>query len=140
MAQTAHNKTTAEDIYIGREGTSEDREELLSIYCNDLSSENKEPDEVEETPEDVESDKNSDLSEFESPKKQRPSPAMPLETLLPTNEPVVRRFNMVRPSINDDINPVRTVREPTVRERPAENRESMNSTLGAHSVKKEKIF
>ena len=50
LAQTAHNKTTAEDIYIGREGTSEDRDQLLSIYCDDLSSDIP-PEEAEEAEE-----------------------------------------------------------------------------------------
>ena len=36
-AQTAHSAKTAEDHYIGREGTESDRACLLSMYANDLA-------------------------------------------------------------------------------------------------------
>ena len=72
LAQTAHNKTTAEDIYIGREGTSEDRDQLLSIYCDDLSSDNPDPEEAEEAVDDKESDVSN---------------VTPINTVTPTEQP-----------------------------------------------------
>ena len=116
LAQTAHNKTTAEDIYIGREGTSEDRDQLLSIYCDDLSSDNPEPEEAEEAEEAVD-DKESDVSDFEEPEEQHPiDPQTPMETPICSNEPIVRRFNAIRPSVN--VTPINTV---TPTEQPAAN-------------------
>ena len=50
LAQTAHGAKTEEDVYIGREGSEEDRNELLLIYNKDLP----------EDPESIENDKEAE--------------------------------------------------------------------------------
>ena len=134
LAQTAHNKTTAEDIYIGREGTSEDRDQLLSIYCDDLSSDIP-PEEAEEAEVD---DKESDVeSDFEAPEEPHPiDPQTPMETPI-CSEPIVRRFNAIRPSVNlTPINPVTPTEQPAAnvtREQTVTADARRRSTIGQSS-------
>ena len=137
LAQTAHNKTTAEDIYIGREGTSEDRDQLLSIYCDDLSSDIP-PEEAEEAEEAEVDDKESDVeSDFEAPEEPHPiDPQTPMETPI-CSEPIVRRFNAIRPSVNlTPINPVTPTEQPAAnvtREQTVTADARRRSTIGQSS-------
>ena len=140
LAQTAHNMTTAEDIYIGRGGTSQGRDQLLVVnilgrFCHQRTK--------------------SRWSQWSRRIRQRLwciwlwaaeeqypiDPQTLLETpLLSSNEPIVRQFNVIRPSV-DIVTPMNTVRERpaanateehpavnTVTANAVQNRESLNST------------
>ena len=140
LAQTAHNEKTAEDVYIGREGTKEDRNQLLSIYDNDLAD----PKALEKSSEDDEEElaaetdgEASDLEEatpIQEAVQEAPVQEAPLQ-----EAPRVRHFN-VRNSLNNSHT---TTTAPTVRIAVPENdtsRTSLNSTLGSEENQARKKF
>ena len=126
LAQTAHGEKTAEDIYIGKEGSEKDREELLKIYDKDLFSTTQTESDDEEEADAVDSD-----SEPEKEPKETPLNNSGQESSL------VRRFNLIRNSLSCS-NSNTPLRQEEAQNRDTEqrvtqaiqNRASLNSTLG----------
>ena len=131
LAQTAHGEKTAEDIYIGKEGSEKDREEILKIYDQDLFSTTQTESDDEEEAEAVDSDSEPEEESNETPLNNSVQ-----------ESPFVRRFNLIRNSLNcsNSNTPMRQeeVTEETRQNRDTEqrvdqeiqNRTSLNSTRG----------
>ena len=145
LAQTAHSEKTAQEKYLAKNGTREERLKVLDIYLERLNSSGEDEDEIEEETANAPPDEEV-CSEFEEdePIDDQPS-SMPPTPLVP-----VRRFDMVRNSLTTSTpQPVNSpvsqpAGEPQIR--PAKNivkqkivqRESLNSTLEEDSTLEEK--
>ena len=122
FAQTGHTEKTAEDLYIGREGSEEDRRQLLKIYESDLING---VDGIAEDDNGMATDESSDDSDIESdqetennntrgskrPREQETTDSEPVaenevpQTMPPqTMPPPVKRFNPARDSLNSTMN------------------------------------
>ena len=134
LAQTAHSEKTAQERYLSKNGTREDRIEVLHIYADRLLGPKEDEDGVHENcaaPEDEQVDSDFDDSQALNESLVPPTP------LVPT--PRETRFNLIRDSLqpsplatitaNDSHHPPSSLVNRIARPMPPTARDSLNSTL-----------
>ena len=134
LAQTAHSEKTAQERYLSKNGTREDRIEVLHIYADRLLGPKEDEDGVHENcaaPEDEQVD-----SDFHDSQALNES-LVPPTSLFPT--PQETRFNLIRDSLqpsplatitaNDSHHPPSTLVNRIARPMQPTARDSLNSTL-----------
>ena len=134
LAQTAHGKKTAQERYLSKNGTREDRIEVLLIYADRLLGPKEDEDGVHEncaTPEDEQVESDFDDSQALHESFVPPTPLVP--------GPQETRFNLIRDSLqlsplatitaNDSHHPPSILVNRIARPMPATARDSLNSTL-----------
>ena len=93
LAQTAHSEKTAQEKYLAKNGTRDDRVALLNIYADRLSEE--QPDEL-----DLPEANSPPEDEFvESDFEDQASSLAPSSTSSPARPTPVTRFNLIRDSV-----------------------------------------
>ena len=134
LAQTAHSKKTAQERYFSKNGTREDRIEVLLIYADRLLGPKEDEGGVHgncAAPEDEQVESDFDDSQFLNESFVPPTP------LVPT--PQETRFNLIRDSLqpsplatitaNDNHHPPSFLVNRIARPMPPTARDSLNSTL-----------
>ena len=119
FAQTAHSKKTAEENFLDKNGSPEDRNILFATYAKDLDQEASDQEEAVPAPPDEVFDE-SDLDEeiTTSTPQHAPKPKPPPQP--------VARFNAFRNSLQNET-VIRTPQIPPIV--ASRNRESLNSTI-----------
>ena len=98
LAQTAHSEKTAQERYLSKNGTTDERRYLLDIYSQRLTQRAEDEDDTEQQPPE-QADDESDLDGGEV-RAEALAPPTPIQY-----PPPVTRFNMIRDSLQNAAPP-----------------------------------